>query len=239
MQNCVCHAPLSQALGGTRGYMAAGTEITIIVCLVGAVALVVAESRDWPIGRAIFKIIASSAFVVIAVQLNGTEFLYGRLILAALALSLVGDILLLSRQSRLFILGLASFLMSHIAFSMAFAHRPLSDSALVIGLAIMSCVGLTVLLWLWGHLRGLYRVAVTAYVVAIVAMCSLAIAVSAASGTWLLAAGALAFAASDISVARDRFVAPGFTNRAWGLPLYYAAQISLALSVGGARISAA
>jgi len=219
--------------------MAAGTEITIIVCLVGAVALVVAESRDWPIGRAIFKIIASSAFVVIAVQLNGTASLYGRLILAALALSLVGDIFLLSRQSRLFILGLISFLMSHIVFSMAFAHRPLSDSALVIGLAIMSCVGLAVLLWLWSHLRGLYRVAVTAYVVAIVAMCSLAIAASAASGTWLLAAGALAFAASDISVARDRFVAPGFTNRAWGLPLYYAAQISLALSVGGARISAA
>ena len=219
--------------------MAAGTEITIVVCLVAAVALVAAELRDWSIGRAIFKIIASLAFVLVAVQLNATASLYGRLILAALALSLVGDIFLLSRRSRLFVLGLTGFLMSHIAFSIAFAHRPLSDFALAIGLAIMSSVGLTVLLCLWSHLRGLYRVAVTAYVVAIVAMCSLAIAVSAASGTWLLAAGALAFAASDISVARDRFVAPGFTNRAWGLPLYYAAQISLALSVGGADISAA
>ena len=219
--------------------MAAGTEITIIVCLVASVALVVAEIRGWPNRRVIFKVIASSAFVLVALQLNGTAFLYGRLILAALALSLVGDIFLLSKQSRLFILGLASFLMSHVVFSIAFAQRPLSGSALVIGLALMSLIGLAVLLWLWSHLRGFYRIAVTAYVVAIVAMCSLSFAVSAASGTWLLAVGGLAFAASDISVARDRFVAPGLMNRAWGLPLYYAAQILLALSVGGAHMSAA
>jgi len=49
----------------------------------------------------------------------------------------------------------------------------------------------------------------------------------------------LAFAASDISVARDRFVAPAFINRAWGLPLYYVAQISFALSVGGAYMNTA
>jgi hypothetical protein len=43
-----------------------------------------------------------------------------------------------------------------------------------------------------------------------------------------VAVGALAFAASDVSVARDRFVRPEFVNRAWGLPLYYAAQLLLA-----------
>ncbi len=217
--------------------MVVGTEITIIVCLVAAFALVAAELRDWPIRRAIFKIIASSAFVIVALQLNATASLYGCLILAALALSWIGDVLLLSKQSRFFMLGLASFLMSHIVFSIAFAHRPLGGFALVVGAAAMSCVGLVVLRWLWRHLLGFYRVAVIAYVAAIVAMCSLAIAVSAATGTWLLAAGALAFAISDISVARDRFVAPGFVNRAWGLPLYYAAQISLALSVSGVYIA--
>jgi uncharacterized membrane protein YhhN len=39
---------------------------------------------------------------------------------------------------------------------------------------------------------------------------------------------AVAFA---LSVARDRFVVPGFVNRAWGLPLYYAAQLVLAATV--------
>jgi uncharacterized membrane protein YhhN len=211
-------------------------EITIIVCLVAAIALVAAEFRDWPTRRAIFKIIASSAFVVIAIALGATASSYGRLILAALALSWVGDIFLLSRQSRLFLLGIGSFLMSHIVFSIAFSTLPLSGSALVGGLAAMSCIGVAMMAWLWSHLSGFYRAAVMGYIVAILAMCSLAIAVSVASGTWLLAAGALAFAASDISVARDRFVARGFVNRAWGLPLYYAAQIALAMSVGGAAM---
>lgn len=212
--------------------MTAATKISIIVCLVASLFLVVAEFRKWPIRRAVFKIIASSAFVMIALQLGATTSTYGRLILAALALSWVGDVLLLSRKSRIFLFGIASFLLSHIAFSIAFATRPLSLAGLIVGFIAMVCIGTIVLRWLWRHLQNFYRVAVTAYVVAIFAMCTFAIALSAASGNWMLATGALAFAASDISVARDRFVSPGFVNRAWGLPLYYAAQITLALSVG-------
>jgi uncharacterized membrane protein YhhN len=40
--------------------------------------------------------------------------------------------------------------------------------------------------------------------------------------------GALLFYVSDLAVARNRFVAPGFANRAWGLPAYYAGQMLLA-----------
>ena len=213
--------------------MVAGTEITIVACLVAATALVVAELRHWSAGRAVFKIIASSAFVLLALQLDAMTSTYGRWILAALALSWMGDVFLLSKQNRFFMLGIASFLLSHIVFSIAFATQPLDIPALFAGLAAMSFVGIMVLRWLWSHLQSFFRVAVSAYIAAIIAMCSFAIALSAASGNVILAAGALAFAASDISVARDRFVCPGFTNRAWGLPLYYAAQIALALSVGG------
>ena len=73
----------------------------------------------------------------------------------------------------------------------------------------------------------------TAYVIAIIAMCAFAIAVSAAADAWSLTVGALAFAISDISVARDRFVAHHFINRLWGLPLFYVAQVILALSIVG------
>jgi hypothetical protein len=41
------------------------------------------------------------------------------------------------------------------------------------------------------------------------------------------------FALSDISVARDRFVSKAFANRAWGLPMYFAAQLILASTVSG------
>ncbi|HEY8051673.1 MAG TPA: lysoplasmalogenase [Steroidobacteraceae bacterium] len=210
------------------------TQLIVTVCLVASAALVAAEVRDSPPGRVLFKIVASTAFVVIAMQRDAMASSYGRLILAALVLGWFGDVFLLSRQSRVFLLGLASFLLAHIVFSLAFAHRPLSTPALAAGFAVMSCVGATVLAWLWRQLSGIYRAAVACYVAAIVAMCSFAIAMSAATGAWIVAAGALAFAASDISVARDRFVAPGVINRVWGLPLYYAAQTILALSVGGA-----
>jgi uncharacterized membrane protein YhhN len=43
--------------------------------------------------------------------------------------------------------------------------------------------------------------------------------------------GAALFFASDLLVARDRFVRPGLANRLVGLPLYYAAQVLLALAV--------
>jgi uncharacterized membrane protein YhhN len=59
-------------------------------------------------------------------------------------------------------------------------------------------------------------------------MSTLACGVTAAGGPWAVAAGALAFTASDVSVARDRFVRPQFLNRAWGLPLYYVAQLLIA-----------
>jgi len=45
-------------------------------------------------------------------------------------------------------------------------------------------------------------------------------------------AGAVLFWLSDLAVARDRFVRPGFVNPLVGLPLYYAAQLLLASAAG-------
>ena len=218
--------------------MVTATSSTIIVCLGACAALVLCEYRGWKIGKALLKIVASTAFLALALQLDATASAYGQLILLALGLSWVGDVFLLSQKSRLFLLGLGSFLLAHLVFAVAFACRPVDGTALVVGLAVMSCLGIAVLIWLWGHLKAAYRIAVTAYVTAIVAMCALAIAASAASATWLLAAGAVMFAISDIAVARNRFVAPGADNKLWGLPLYYVAQIILALSVTGVHSGA-
>ena len=69
---------------------------------------------------------------------------------------------------------------------------------------------------------------VRTYMLVIGVMSALACAVSAAGGSWVVAVRALAFTASDISVASDRFVRHRFINPAWGLPLYYTAQLLLA-----------
>jgi len=62
-------------------------------------------------------------------------------------------------------------------------------------------------------------------------MMAMAVATYAAHGSLVLMLGGLLFVLSDLAVARDRFVAPGFINRAWGLPTYFAAQLLLAASV--------
>jgi uncharacterized membrane protein YhhN len=75
------------------------------------------------------------------------------------------------------------------------------------------------------------RVPVHAYIAVITVMLALAVGTAAAGSPTLILVGALAFYLSDLSVANDRFVRPGFLNRLWGLPLYYAAQLCLAASV--------
>jgi hypothetical protein len=57
-----------------------------------------------------------------------------------------------------------------------------------------------------------------------------ALATFGAHGNGAIVVGALAFYASDLSVARDRFVVHEFVNRLWGLPLYFGAQLVLAYS---------
>jgi uncharacterized membrane protein YhhN len=68
---------------------------------------------------------------------------------------------------------------------------------------------------------------VIAYCVVISAMLWLAVGV----GRIEVTLGAVLFYLSDLAVARDRFVAPAFVNRLVGLPLYYGAQVLLALAV--------
>ena len=202
-----------------------------IGCLLAVSGLVAAESRNLSAARGLSKFAASTAFVLVALSLHAAASTYGQLVLLALVLSWIGDVFLLSRRSVLFLAGLGSFLLAHVAFSVAFATGALSTSAFLVGLILVSAIGVITLRWLWGRLDAPYKVAVAAYVVAIIAMCTMAIAHSAASQSWLAAVGAVAFAASDISVARDRFVVSAFLNKAWGLPVYYSAQLLLAWSI--------
>jgi uncharacterized membrane protein YhhN len=200
-----------------------------VLCLLAALALVVAERREARSAKVACKVVASTAFVALALACGAPGTIYGRVLLLAQALSWVGDLLLLSARDRVFLLGIGAFLLAHVAYAVAFATAPLAASWLALGACLMAATAVVTLRWLWPHLRSFYRVAVPAYVVALAVMATLAVGATAQRP--LVALGALAFAASDISVARDRFVAPGFVNRAWGLPLYYAAQVLLALSV--------
>lgn len=211
--------------------MPAGPTLLVLGCLLSVVGLVIAEARSSRIGKTVCKLLASTGFVLLAIALGATSSTYGLLVLVALVFSWLGDAFLLSRRSAFFLAGLLAFLLAHIVFAVAFAIASPTSQVLAPAFAVLAICGLVIMRWLWPHLSPTYRFAVGAYILAIVAMCALAVGLSTASGAWIYGVGALAFAASDLSVARDRFVVSSLVNKAWGLPVYYVAQLLLAWSV--------
>lgn len=145
-----------------------------------------------------------------------------------------GDLALLGESKRSFLLGLVSFLLGHIAYIVACAQlTPITDWLNVYS-TVPAIVAVLALVYLWPHL-GSMKVAVIAYIGAIVMMVVGAIAVFRAapegfeqSQQQLLLAGAVLFFVSDLSVAMSRFVRKRFVYKLWGLPAYYGGQLLIA-----------
>lgn len=160
--------------------------------------------REWA-----FKPLVLVALIAAAVLMGAADTTTGRWLLAALVLSLAGDVALLSDSEGRFVLGLGSFLLAHVAFVVAFVHAgmPRGDLALI-GLALVAGLAAVV----GGRvvpnaareggqpLAG----AVTAYVAVIGAM----VVAAWATGRPLVALGASIFMVSDAVLALDRFVRP-------------------------------
>jgi uncharacterized membrane protein YhhN len=201
-----------------------------VTCVAGLAALLWAETNR-PAWRRPAKMVASSAFVAVALSLDAWDAAFGRWMLVGLALSWVGDLFLTYRGRPAFLGGLVAFLVAHVAYIVAFLVRGVAGPLWPTGL-VMLLVGVIILRWLRPHVDGQLRLPVTAYVVAITAMVLAAAATAQADADWRIPVGAVAFCLSDVAVARDRFVAPGVVNRIWGLPLYYGAQLLFAWSAG-------
>ena len=199
--------------------------------VLGVVGLLLSERAGHRTGARICKPLASLGFVLLAWVLGASATAYGRWVLAALALSWLGDVLLLSRAAAVFLAGLGAFLLAHVCYALGFLGLGVAAPWLGVGGAGAALGGALILRLLVPVTEGGMRAAVIAYVVVIAAMVALSASATGATGRAAPLVGALAFALSDVSVARDRFVAPGFANSAWGLPLYYAAQLVLAASV--------
>jgi uncharacterized membrane protein YhhN len=216
---------------GAKGWLMPLASLSILVCAAAVVGLLYAERRESQAGKWLTKPVASFAFIAVAVSSGALESDYGRLILLGLALCLLGDLLLIPEgRASVFRLGVFAFLAGHVAFAGAFLTQPRSATWLALAAIALGLVLWRVWRWLSPSLPGDMRVPVQAYFLVIAVMTTLACAVTGAGGSALVAAGAVAFTASDVSVARDRFVRHEFVNRAWGLPLYYLAQVLLALS---------
>lgn len=206
--------------------------LPIAVCIFAFLALLVAERIDSTAGRAVAKLTASTAFVWAAISWGALGSSYGLVMLLGLLLCWLGDALLLpAGQTLWFQLGIGAFLLGHVAYAMAFVGLGTGLGVLLGASVALGVFAFTVLRWLWPHVPGEFRGPVVSYVLVISAMVVTAIAAVGGGAPMILAVGAVGFAASDISVARERFVSSSFLNSAWGLPAYYLSQLALAWSV--------
>jgi uncharacterized membrane protein YhhN len=196
------------------------------------VALLVFERKGARHGIAASKTLASLGFLCAALAAGALGSVYGRVILAGLVLCFFGDVLLIPKTRSSFLAGLASFLLGHLAFAGACVVRGVDWRVAGGAMVVLAAPAFVVRRWLAPHVDPAMRAPVLAYIVVITAMVALAAGSFYFRRSWLLAAGALGFYLSDLSVARDRFVAHAFLNRLWGLPLYYGAVLMLAASTG-------
>ncbi len=168
-------------------------------------------------------------FFLVEILGRPRQFSWQWLILAALVLGLCGDVLLLN--GRLFVHGLAAFLIGHVAYTAAFLHFiPAPVFSSVPWLACLAAVvvsGTAYALVLsrrmepgaWG-MRG----PVAVYIAALSAMLLTAVACALSGGSILLPVGAVLFYFSDAILAWHLLVKKHGISYLLLLAFYYTAQ---------------
>jgi uncharacterized membrane protein YhhN len=175
------------------------------------------------------------ALLVTALVLGATESPAGVWLLVALLFGLAGDVLLLEKSDLRFQLGLASFLVGHLAFVVSFVRLGLdpADWAWVAWVVLLTCLLATRQVAPATYVRSGWALAapVAVYTVVIGAM----VIVAFDTGEPLIALGATVFAASDSVLALDRFVRP----RSWApVTVMMTYHVGQALIVAGVLAAA-
>jgi uncharacterized membrane protein YhhN len=200
-----------------------------VMTALGCMALVYFQRMGWMQMAATAKLIASFGFLATAISAGALRHRFGQIIFTGLVLSMFGDLFLIGQSQTYFLLGLSSFLLAHIAYVTAFVthgqnRRWVFTSAVpVIALAVL------VLYWLMPHVAPYLAIPVRVYTAVISIMVITAFGVRGAGAPKIIVIGALMFFVSDLSVAMQRLVETEFPTIIWGLPLYYGAQLCLAV----------
>ena len=206
--------------------MSALTIVTVATVLV-AIANWSFRVRPNDLGELITKPLTTVGAIAIAAVADGPHpaTIAG---LIALALCLIGDVALLPAVDK-FIIGLAAFLLGHIAFIVMFGLRGF-DLWSMAGVAIIGCatlIGVIAGPILHGAAAKGLGLPVRGYLVVITSMCVLGWA----TGNWLIMLGSAAFIISDSILGWGQFVAEKRWIHVAIMVTYHVAIISLALSL--------
>ena len=185
-------------------------------------------SRAYPASKAV----ASMGFIGVALASGAAGAEWSTLALGALVVSAVGDIVLGVRGAKTLLVGLSCFAVAYSVYSVAFS---LHGTGLYLWATAPAGALFAAGAWLFARHRlpsGM-RAAVGVYIVVIAAMLATGVAAGVSHRSVTLVCGVVLIAASDLAVARERFGSPGFANKLFGLPAYYAGQTLIALSLVG------
>jgi uncharacterized membrane protein YhhN len=196
-------------------------------------ALLFAEFREDRRAQYLFKPLAALGFILLAIYFGALETKYGQIILAGLVACALGDVFLLSRKSESFFkAGIAAFAVGHLIYTWAFIHKTGDEMSAAMIVASFMILGIATFFFIWLKPklpRGL-KAPVLLYVMIIVWMVHGSLRMDMGQLLILAPIAAIMFAASDMFVARDRFVKPDPKNALAITPLYFGAQALYALS---------
>jgi uncharacterized membrane protein YhhN len=207
---------------------------TVIALL--AATVVVAAVDWWAVGtdrrrvEYVAKPLTMVVLIAAALALDPADGTARTWFVVALVLSLAGDVFLMLPRD-LFVAGLASFLLGHLAYIVGLWSLGPSVLGLVVGAAIIAValplLGLRILRAVRAGDEPELTLPVTVYVLVISAM----VVAAGASGSPLALAGALSFYASDALIAWTRFIQPLAWGRVAVMVTYHAAQVALVASL--------
>ncbi len=226
---------VSPSGGATTEKVPVSTKNLIALVAAACIALVTLLLLGYTTAAAAAKLIASSAFVALALRAGGLQSSYGRLVLLGLSLSWMGDALLIGQSRSFFLLGLGAFLLAHLAYVTAFIKRGVNARWMAVAALPIAAAAIAVAAWLMPQTPAELRVPVLLYTAVIGLMVAAAVGTYGRRAVISYRAGASLFFLSDLSVAALRLTETDFPTYTWGLPLYYAAQVFFALSTSQSR----
>lgn len=158
-------------------------------------------------------------------------------LVVALVLSMVGDVFLMlpgreqgSDGPNLFVAGLASFLLAHVAYVVAFVLDGVDPADALLGLIPLAFIGVFAARPIIQGVRSSTEPELATPVTAYIGVISAMVLAAFGAGGFLAIAGALLFAFSDSLIALGRFVRPREWYPLAVIATYHLAQASLTVS---------
>lgn len=210
--------------------------MTALASALLAAALVVAALDWFAVARGeqrleyVMKPLTMVVLIGVAMALDDVDGTARTWFVVALACSLAGDVFLMLPRD-LFVPGLASFLVGHLAYIVGLQSFDHTAAGLAVGLVVVLLAIPILGLRIANAVRSGEEPELLAPVVAYMAVISAMVVSASATGNLVAIAGAVSFYASDALIAWTRFIEDFPQGRVAVIVTYHLAQVGLVLSL--------